>query len=122
MTPRRVFQLCAVLTAAKLLTACSGPVETQQSSSPDGGMTLRVEIDEGGGAPVADVTSVFLMPTSAPGSSKALIFKGSAMSNFSAKWRDNQTVELSYTAGYVSKCDSEPTLDTRQHMHVLGCS
>ena len=122
MMPRRVLQLCVVLTAAKLLTACSGPVETHQSSSPDGSITLRVEIDEGGGAAVADVTSVFLIPTNASGTSKTLIFKGTAMSNFSAKWRDDQTVELSYTAGYVSKCDPEPTLDTRRTVRVHGCS
>ena len=121
MTPLRVLQLCALLTAAEF-TACSGPIESHQISSPDGRIRLRVEIDEGGGAPVADVTSVFLIPTSASDISKTLIFKGSAMGNFSAKWRDNQTVELSYTGGYVSKCDSEPTLSTRQTLRVRGCS
>jgi|SRR5579863_7426663 hypothetical protein len=122
MTPRRVLRLCVVLGAAGLLIACSGPIETHQGSSPDGSITLRVEIDEGGGAAVADVTSVFLIPARPSGAAKTLIFKGSAMSNFSARWRDNQTVELSYTAGYVSKCDSEPTLDTRRSLRVVGCS
>ena len=75
-----------------------------------------------GGAAVADVTSVFLIPASSRGASGALIFKGSAMSHFSAKWRDDQNVELSYTAGYVSKCDPEPTLDTHQTFRVHGCS
>jgi hypothetical protein len=63
-----------------VIGGCSRQIETKEIYSPDRKLVLRIEIDESGGAPVADVTNLYvrlMTSSSAPGK---LIFKGSAMS------------------------------------------
>jgi hypothetical protein len=122
MSAPRFTKLCTVLiTVAALLSACSRHIEAKESPSPDGNATLRVEDDLSGGAAVSDVTSVFLMSRDSSAIPRQLVFKGTGMWNFTAKWQDNDTVELSYTKGYVAKCDPAPVLKPGQRFHVRGC-
>jgi len=120
MSPTRSTPLCALAAVAVLLPACSRRVETNETVSPDGKLALRIEIDESGGAAVSDVTSAFVIGRDS-GAAPELIFRGSSMSGFAGKWRDGATIQLSYTDGYVSKCNSAPVLSTGRRLGVLGC-
>jgi len=95
-------------------------VETKDLYSPDGQVILRVEVDETGGAAVPDVTNVYLLMPNGRTASK-LLFRGSAMSNFSATWRAPGQIELSYSDGYVSQCDPAPVLSADKKVSVVGC-
>jgi hypothetical protein len=95
---------------ALMLIACSAAKEIHQSLSPDGGLTLRIEMRRDDPAAVADVASAFLVPTGAPEASKRLIFEGYRMANFHARWLDDHVIQLLYGAGYVSTCDPHPVL------------
>jgi hypothetical protein len=100
---------------------CARHLETKDVYSPGGRLFLRIEIDESGGAAVSDVTSVFLFLSNSGASSGELIFKGSAMSNFSADWRGPDLVQLAYTDGYVSICDAAPAPIAQKGIRVIGC-
>jgi hypothetical protein len=121
VTARTFPPFFAALTAIGLVSACSRNIVAEESTSPDGKITLRVEDDLSGGAAVADVRSVFLKPVNSSHATGQLIFKGTAIGDFSAKWQNNDTVELSYTNGYVARCESAPLLTTGQRFHVIGC-
>jgi hypothetical protein len=96
-------------------------IEVHDTVSPDGKITLRVEIDETGGAAVSDVTSAYLFLSDEGAARKQLALKGSAMSNFSVVWRDPRLVAVSYSAGYVSLCNGTPMLSAEIKINVVGC-
>lgn len=105
-----------------VLCGCSrGPVEIHDIRSPNGKVILRIEINEAGGAAVPDVTSAYLFFADTGPTNKQLIFKGSAMSNFSATWRGQKLIVLSYSAGYVSTCNARPVLPAEVKINVIGC-
>ena len=104
------------------LNGCSPKqMEIYDTVSPDGKSTLRIEIDETGGAAVPDVTRAYLFLSDEGSSRKKLAFQGSAMSRFSAVWRGPRQVELSYSAGYVSACNAAPVLSADVKISVVGC-
>jgi hypothetical protein len=107
--------------SVSFFSACSKQVETKDIYSPDKTIILRIETNEGGGAAVPDVTSVYLLAANASIAGKSLIFKGSAMSDFSAEWDGQGTIKLSFTNGYVTECDRSPALSTGEKMTVQGC-
>ena len=107
---------------AGALSSCSRrQVDVHDTVSPDGKITLRLEIDETGGAAVPDVTSAYLFLSDEGSSRKQLAFKGSAMSSFSAVWRGPRLVVLSYGTGYVSACNATPMLSAEIKISVVGC-
>lgn len=109
------------LTAAVLGGCARRQVEVHDALSPDGKITLRIEINETGGAAVPDVTSAFLFLSDAGPNRKRLAFKGSAMSSFDATWRGSRSVVLSYGAGYVSACNAMLSLSAEIKVDVVGC-
>lgn len=111
-----------VCVAAAALNGCARrQVEVHDALSPDGKITLRIEVDETGGAAVPDVTSVYLFLSDAGPNRKRLAFKGSAMSSFDAAWRGSRSVVLSYGAGYVSACNAMLGLPGEIKVDVVGC-
>jgi len=107
---------------AGVLSGCSRKqIELHDIVSPDGKTTLRLEIDETGGAAVSDVTSAYLFLSGEGSSHKQLAFNGSAMSSFSAVWGGPRLVVLSYSAGYVSVCNATSTLPGGNKISVVGC-
>jgi hypothetical protein len=113
--------ICVCLAAAVLNGCARRQVEVHDVLSPDGKITLRIELDETGGAAVADVTSSYLFLSDAGPSQKQLAFKGSAMSSFDATWRGSRSVVLSYGAGYVSACNAVLSLSAEIKVDVVGC-
>lgn len=111
----------ALVGLSAVLCGCSKHVETKETRSPDGRVVLRIEVDESGGAAVPDVTSAFLLMPNASPATKKLIFKGSAMSAFSAEWSGPGVITLSYTNGYVSACAATAELSAEVKVSVLGC-
>lgn len=111
-----------VCLVAVALSGCARrQVEVHDALSPDGKITLRIEVDETGGAAVPDVTSAYLFPSNASSKREQLVFKGSAMSNFDATWHDSRSVVLSYSAGYVSTCVAALSLSGETQVDVVGC-
>ena len=103
------------------LQGCSRDIHSTDTVSPGGDLILRVEINEGGGAAVSDATSVYILLSGAPSDKGKLIFNGSAMSTFKAAWNGPQTITISYVDGYVSSCDSAPTVSSGKTVRVIGC-
>ena len=104
-----------------ILSGCSKKIETKEVYSPDREFILRTEIDESGGAPVADVTSVYLRLSSSSSRHGQLVFKGSAMGEFNAAWEQASLIRLSYTGGYVFTCMPTAELAPDKKVSVLGC-
>jgi hypothetical protein len=117
----RKYLRATALACLVALSACSKQVETKDVYSPDKAIILRIETNEGGGAAVPDVTSVYLLAANASTADKVLIFKGSAMSDFKADWSGQGAVELSYTNGYVTECERSAALSTGTKIAVEGC-
>lgn len=102
------------------LAFCSNEVETHEVYSPDRKLVLRIAVDWSGGAAVSDLTSVYVFPAASPKKGNTL-FKGSAMSEFSANWLGPRQIAVSYNDGYVSQCDSALVLSTGERISVSGC-
>ncbi len=105
-----------------VVIGCSKHIEATEMLSPRGDLVLRIEVDESGGAPVADVTSVFLrLSGSASPLPGRLVFKGSAMGDFRASWQGTDAIALSYAGGFVSTCISDVALERNRRVTVAGC-
>jgi hypothetical protein len=112
--------LLVCLTA--ILGACSkDEVDTTEIYSTDKEVALRIEVNWGGGPAAADMTTVYVFLPNSPGARKRTIFKGSAMSHFSASWRGARVIEVSYKDGYVSECDPTAELSAGTQVSVVGC-
>lgn len=110
-----------LIACAAVLIGCTEHIERRDVRSPDGRLTLRLEINESGGAAVPDVTSVFLLSSQPPGAGGKLIFRGSAMSQFDAIWGNSRQVILSFQGGYVSTCVATVMLAANVKVAVMGC-
>ena len=104
-----------------VLAGCSKQIETRYIRSPSGALTLRIEINEGGGAAVPDVTSAYVFASDSASDHASLIFRGSALDHFEANWQGSNLVALSYGTGYVSTCKRLERLSTGQEVRVSGC-
>ena len=113
--------LGAFVACAALLIGCSTRVVTRDMQSPDGRLILRIEVNESGGAAVPDVTSAFVLAAQPSGARKEQIFKGSAMSYFSASWKTSREVMLSFNGGYVTTCTAVAVVPPDFKVGVLGC-
>lgn len=111
----------ALAALAVLLVGCSRQIVSRDIVSPDGQLTLRIEVNEGGGAAVPDVTSAYILPSGSFGAHQELIFKGSAMSSFRANWRTPEAVALSFSGGYISQCNKTAIISRKFKVSVLGC-
>jgi hypothetical protein len=103
------------------LASCSNEVETHEAYSPDRKLVLRIEVDWSGGAAVSDQTSAYVFASASPMKGRTLVFRGSAMSAFSASWRGPSQIGVAYDEGDVSKCDPSPVLSTGERISVSGC-
>lgn len=112
---------CVLVGCAALLLGCSSHIVSRNVPSPDGRFTLRIEVNEGNGAAVPDVTSAFILPARPSAAHKELIFAGSAMSYFNASWTDSGQVLLSFRGGYVTRCSSSADLASNLRVTVVGC-
>jgi hypothetical protein len=119
---------CYLMGAFGTLAALSGcspspkDILRSETTSPDGTLLVRVDVDTRGGAPVADVTEAYIVaPNSKAGESGKLIFKGSAMSQFAVVWDSPRSVKLSYTYGYVDRCESLAIMGQGKAVKVIGC-
>jgi hypothetical protein len=112
---------CVLVGCAALLVGCSSNIVSRDIPSPDGRLLLRIEVNEGGGAAVPDVTSAFIIPSRTPAAHKELIFTGSAMSHFDARWSNSDQVILSIEGGYVTTCNTSVTLPPNLRVAVMGC-
>lgn len=117
---RRDIVLVACL--AGTLCGCARQVDVHNLVSPDGKITLRIEIDDTGGAAVAEVTSAYVYLSDEGSSRKKLVFKGTAVSSFNAVWRSPKVVMLSYSDGYVSVCNAMTAVSSQIKVTVSGCS
>jgi hypothetical protein len=112
--------LGVILSLFGIFCGCSKEIETEDIYSADRAFILRIETDETGGAAVSDVTSVYILPSMSTKDQK-LIFKGSSMAHFAADWRGTGLVEISYSDGFVSKCNDEPVIFGDRSIKLLGC-
>lgn len=121
--PRSVMRVLAFafVCCAALQVGCSRQIVSRNIQSPDGALTLRIEVNEGGGAAVPDVTRAFIFPSGTYAAYKELIFKGSAMSYFNASWTNSRVVALSIEGGYITRCNSLAVLPRNLRITVTGC-
>ena len=103
------------------LASCSSDVETHEAYSQDRKLVLRIVTDWSGGAAVSDVTSAYVFPAAWPMKGRTLVFKGVAISGFSASWRGPSQIGVTYDDGYVLKCEPTPELSTGERINVSGC-
>lgn len=113
--------LWLLVACAVLLVGCSEHIACREVRSPDGRLILRIEINESGGAAVSDVTSAFIVLSQPSTAHRQLIFEGSAMSYFDARWVNSGQVRLSFQGGYVTTCNSLAVLPPNFKVTVLGC-
>lgn len=117
----RVLVFALGVCSAALQAGCARQVVSRNIQSPDGKLTLRIEVNEGGGAAVPDVTRAFILPSEGSVAHKELIFKGSAMSYFNATWTNSSAVTLSIEGGYITKCNPSAVLPPNVRIAVIGC-
>ena len=114
--------LCLLVSVNAALIGCARDIEVHKILSPDGRAILRLENNVGGGAAVADQMSVFLVPTGGPHFEAHLVFRGTAMDDFAAKWLNDKTVAISFRGGYVSTCIPEVDSPAIRQVHISGCT
>ena len=117
--PMMLSTVFMVVACATLLIGCSKNIVGRDVRSPDGRLTLRIEINESGGAAVPDVTSAFILPFQS--AEKELIFRGSAISHFNANWKSSERVVLSFDGGYVTTCNAAVVVPPNLKITVQGC-
>ena len=121
--PRSVIRaaICVLVACLALLAGCSEHIVSRDIWSPDGRLAIRIEINEGGGAAVPDVTSAFIVEARPSAAWKQLIFKGSALSYFDARWASSEQISLSFQGGYITTCNTSAVLPANLKVTVLGC-